>query len=136
MHAHSHTQTHTHTHKHRSPLAYNANPARERALYKHNTEKKMTLLRIRDADSSEGRGLVSWFAVHPVSMNNTNPYLSGDNKGAAEQFTEKWAEGREGMAPRFVAAFAQNNGADTTPNTYGAFCLDSGAWGGAAPRGG
>ncbi|KAI8469411.1 MAG: Neutral/alkaline nonlysosomal ceramidase [Monoraphidium minutum] len=107
----------------------------------------MTLLRVTDAGgdgaagyaaasdgaaagrapaAGRGRGLLSWFAVHPVSMNNTNPYVSGDNKGAAEQFTEKWAaaEGRAG--PGFVAAFAQNNGADTTPNTRGASCLDTG----------
>jgi hypothetical protein len=60
----------------------------------------------------------------PASLAARAP--SGDNKGAAEHFTEKWAAGREDMAPGFVAAFAQNNGADTTPNTYGAFCLDSG----------
>lgn len=36
----------------------------------------------------QGRGLVSWFAVHCTSLNNTNRLISGDNKGAAEFFTE------------------------------------------------
>jgi hypothetical protein len=79
--ARTRTQTHAlkHTHTHaarRSPTAYEANPARERALYKHDTEKTMTLLRVSEAGGEgRGRGMLSWFAVHPVSMNNTNPYL-------------------------------------------------------------
>lgn len=132
----------------RSPSAYEANPEDEKALYKHNTDKTMTMIRVHEAEATpagktgpsnrgaakaargalRGRGMLNWFAVHPVSMNNTNPYLSGDNKGAAEQFTEKWAARQAGLGPGFVAAFAQNNGADTTPNVQGAFCLDSGGW--------
>ena len=34
----------------RSPTAYLANPAEERARYKHNTDKDMTLLKVLDAD--------------------------------------------------------------------------------------
>ena len=29
--------------------------------------------------------MVNWYAVHGTSMNNTNQYISGDNKGYAEQ---------------------------------------------------
>ena len=30
-------------------------------------------------------GMVNWYAVHGTSMNNTNKFISGDNKGYAEQ---------------------------------------------------
>ncbi len=92
-------------------------------------------------------------------MNNTNTLVSGDNKGAAAQFTEHWARtgaGRQaqpdqaagsssgssrngssssgegasrngsGVSPGLVAAFCQANVGDTSPNTLGAFCLDTG----------
>jgi hypothetical protein len=73
------------------------------------------------------RGLLSWFPVHPTSLNNTNTLLSGDNKGAAEQFVEKrWAPQQQGLEPGFLAAFVQSNGADTSPNILGTFCLDTG----------
>ena len=65
-------------------------------------------------------------------MNNTNPFISGDNKGAAELITEKWAQeaaaATEEMTPAFVAAFAQGSVGDTSPNILGAFCLDTGMW--------
>lgn len=33
--------------------------------------------------------VVSWFAVHCTSMNNTNVLISGDNKGYASYLFEK-----------------------------------------------
>ncbi len=76
------------------------------------------------------RGLLTWFPVHCTSMNNTNRLISGDSKGAAEQFAEHWGRRQEkGFAKGFVAAFAQSNVGDTSPNTGGAFCLDTGARG-------
>jgi neutral ceramidase len=111
-----------------SPTAYEANPASERAQYAHDTDKTMTMLRVTEAAPSEaprGRGLLNWFAVHPVSMNNSNSFISGDNKGAAELFTEQWAAKQPGLGPGFVAAFAQGAVGDTTPNTLGAFCYGS-----------
>jgi neutral ceramidase len=45
------------------------------------------------SSSEVGRGMISWFPVHCTSMNNTNPYVSGDNKGAAAQLVEKaWSK--------------------------------------------
>jgi neutral ceramidase len=96
---------------------------------------------------NRGLGAVSWYAVHCTSMNNTNRLLSGDNKGAAEQLLEAWAAPQgsslrrsaslmdvelpamveEPMVEGFVGAFAQSNVGDTSPNTLGAFCLDTGA---------
>ena len=123
----------------RSPTAYLNNPAEERARYQHDTDKNMTILKIKD--SSKGRGLLSWFAVHPTSLGNSNTYLSGDNKGLAEQFTERgWgqvqAKGKQSSSKKgqkksnssssnsdgFVAAFVQPNHGDTSPNVRGTFC--------------
>ncbi len=69
------------------------------------------------------RGAVTWFPVHCTSINNTNTLISGDNKGTAAQLLEKW--GAENASSPFIAAFAQANVGDTSPNTQGAFCLDT-----------
>lgn len=91
-------------------------------------------------------GAFSWFPVHGTSMNRTNQLISGDNKGAAARFMEDWFQkimptNKTGMVPGqpspsvmhkvrrnayFVAAFCQSNVGDTTPNTLGPFCMDSG----------
>lgn len=128
----------------RSPTAYLENPAWERQLYGGDIDKQMTLLRVDDA---QGRalGAFSWFPVHGTSMNNTNSLVSGDNKGSAAQFMEHWAAARpvggaqqaqqaqqaQHKAPAdvsdgLVAAFCQANVGDTSPNTQGAFCMDTG----------
>lgn len=110
----------------RSPTAYLANPFSERALYKYDVEKDLHLLKIEGPDG-RGRGLLTWFPVHCTSMNNTNRLLSGDNKGAAEVFTEDWAAAHpDRAAPNFTAAFVQSSVGDTSPNVQGAFCLDTG----------
>lgn len=63
------------------------------------------------------------FAVHGVSVNNTNRLINGDNKGYAAYATEKHynPDSLPGKGP-FVAAFAQANEGDVSPNTLGAFC--------------
>ena len=75
-----------------------------------------------------GLGSVSWFPVHCTSINNTNSLISGDNKGVAAQLMEKWASSKQSNVSSgdFVAAFAQANVGDTSPNTQGAFCADTG----------
>ncbi|KAG0620919.1 hypothetical protein M758_4G254800 [Ceratodon purpureus] len=183
----------------RSPSAYLNNPPDERAKYKYDVDKDMSLLKFVDAEWGPV-GSFSWFPVHGTSMNRTNQLISGDNKGAAARFMEDWFETNEkdslqsenmeslkhsknygtvkrslrrrssilgnlrevaGMnikeiaaqirasgghastrlasivsrvrskfanpsGPPFVAAFCQSNVGDTSPNTQGAFCLDSG----------
>ena len=85
-----------------------------------------------------GTGAISWFPVHCTSINNTNDLISGDNKGVASQFLEKWAAkqsmgtagasnpGQLQVTGDFVAAFGQANVGDTSPNIQGAFCQDTG----------
>ncbi|RUS88499.1 hypothetical protein EGW08_003757 [Elysia chlorotica] len=110
----------------RSPSAYLNNPKEERAEYNYDVDKLMTVLKIVDAQG-KGMGMISWFAVHCTSMNNTNHMLSSDNKGYASMLFE--AEMNNNAAPGqgpFVAAFAQSNEGDVSPNTKGPHCIDSG----------
>ncbi len=51
----------------RSPTAYLANPAEERARYQYDQDKDMTVLRFDDANGN-ARGLLSFFAVHGTSL--------------------------------------------------------------------
>ena len=76
-------------------------------------------------------GSVAWFPVHCTSINNTNQLISGDNKGVASQLMEVWARtnvsGTDAEAGAgLVAAFGQSNVGDTSPNTKGTFCMDTG----------
>eukprot|EP00117_Sycon_ciliatum_P000562 scpid53224/ scgid6579/ Neutral ceramidase B; Acylsphingosine deacylase 2B; N-acylsphingosine amidohydrolase 2B len=110
----------------RSPTAYLWNPAEERAQYEHDTDKLMTVLKLVDAKMT-GIGMISWFAVHCTSMNNTNRLISSDNKGyAALLFEETMNPGHFPGQGDFVAAFAQGNEGDVSPNTKGARCIDTG----------
>ena len=58
----------------RSPAAYLLNPKEERAQYKYNVDKEMTLLGFRDADGN-GLGFLNWFVFLVdiiVNMNSCN----------------------------------------------------------------
>ncbi|XP_027548664.1 putative neutral ceramidase C [Neopelma chrysocephalum] len=110
----------------RSPFSYLANPAAERSRYSSNTDKEMVILKMVDEDG-EDLGLISWFAVHPVSMNNTNHLVNSDNVGYASYLFEQ--NKNKGMLPgegSFVAAFASSNLGDVSPNTRGPTCANTG----------
>ncbi|NWI81582.1 ASAH2 ceramidase, partial [Dryoscopus gambensis] len=110
----------------RSPFSYLENPASERSRYSSNTDKEMVVLKVVDEDGHE-LGLISWFAVHPVSMNNSNHLVNSDNVGYASYLFEQ--EKNKGMLPgegSFVAAFASSNLGDVSPNTRGPFCANTG----------
>jgi neutral ceramidase len=53
-------------------------------------------------------------------VNNTNRLINGDNKGYASYLVEKMMN--RGNTGKFVAAFAQSNEGDVSPNTLGAYC--------------
>jgi neutral ceramidase len=103
----------------RSAEAYLLNPATERALYSSDVDKTMTLLRLDRATGAEV-GQINWFPVHATSMGNDNLLISGDNKGYASYLHEK-AKGTNYAATTqtFVAAFANSNEGDVTPNIHG-----------------
>ncbi|XP_078658590.1 neutral ceramidase B-like isoform X2 [Branchiostoma floridae x Branchiostoma belcheri] len=110
----------------RSPTAYLNNPESERAKYDANTDKNMVVLKFVDQHGT-GLGMISWFAVHCTSMNNTNGLISGDNKGYASQlFEADMNPGSLAGQGSFVAAFAQSNEGDVSPNTRGPHCQDTG----------
>lgn len=97
----------------RSQAAYINNPEDERAQYENNTDKQMTLLKFVTGEGVAG--VLNWFAVHPTSMTYDNKLISGDHKGHAEQLFEVMADAGE-YTPNFVAAFANSNCGDVTPN--------------------
>mmetsp|Transcript_1911 Transcript_1911/g.3344 ORF Transcript_1911/g.3344 Transcript_1911/m.3344 type:complete len:677 (+) Transcript_1911:373-2403(+) len=100
----------------RSPTAYNANPAGERAKYNSDTDSEMTVLKFEDSDGTP-LGMLNWYSVHPTSMPKSNTLINGDNKGYASILFESYF-------PNFVAAFASTNLGDVSPNVRGAFCDD------------
>ena len=125
----------------RSPSSYLLNPADERSAWaaEGDTDKKMTLLKIDSAASTATAGTtgpvtttpigtINWFAVHCTSMNNTNHLISGDNKGYASFLFERAMNPPSTPAGHgaFVAAFAQSNLGDVSPNTRGPHCQDTG----------
>jgi neutral ceramidase len=102
----------------RSPEAYLRNPSTERSQHTYDTDKRMTLLRLQ-TDTGTEVGLINWFAVHATSMGNDNLLISGDNKGYASYLFEKLKSTNYTAARTFVAAFAQSNEGDVTPNIHG-----------------
>lgn len=96
----------------RSRVAYQNNPQAERERYDADTDStQMTLLKFVVA--GQPVGILNWHPVHPTSMSCFNKLISGDNKGYAEYVVEHSQRSRD---PLFVAAFAQSNCGDVTPN--------------------
>ncbi|ORX56424.1 Neutral/alkaline nonlysosomal ceramidase [Hesseltinella vesiculosa] len=104
----------------RSPAAYLLNPQSEREQYPYDVDKTMSLLGFHT--EKEDLGLISWFAVHGVSVNKTNTLVNGDNKGYAAYQVERFARSHNLSQENFVAAFAQANEGDVSPHTLGSFC--------------
>lgn len=87
----------------------------------------MTLLKFVATKDNRELGMINWFAVHGTSMNSSNRLVSSDNKGLASLLFEKWKNNdHRSEGPPFVAAFAQANEGDVSPNTRGARCIDTG----------
>nr|KAF6424487.1 N-acylsphingosine amidohydrolase 2B [Molossus molossus] len=110
----------------RSPSSYLQNPPSERARYSSNTDKEMIVLKMVDLNGDD-LGLISWFAIHPVSMNNSNHLVNSDNMGyAAYLFEQEKNKGHlPGQGP-FVAAFASSNLGDVSSNILGPRCINTG----------
>lgn len=64
--------------------------------------------------------VLNWYAVHPTSLTTKNTLISSDNKGYAEYLLEHDDHGVDyytGEGDGFVAAFANANTGDNSPNT-------------------
>lgn len=98
----------------RSLIAYEQNPVSERDGYADTIDKDMTLLKF--VDESGDIGMINWLAVHPTSMTFFNRLISGDHKGYASLNIERKKGVTYQNDGEFVAAFAQTNAGDVTPN--------------------
>jgi neutral ceramidase len=100
----------------RSPSAFARNPVSDRSVFPGGIDPQTTLLRI----DREGRpvGAVNFFATHGTSMTNRNTLISSDNKGYAAYHWERLVEGSDYLGGQlgFIAAFAQTNPGDMSPN--------------------
>jgi len=108
----------------RSPYAYLANPASERAQYTDDVEKTMTMLRFQREADGKNIGLLTWFSVHGTSALENNTHVTGDNKGVAQYLFESSMANDDSAADGFVAGFSQASVGDTSPNVLGAWCDD------------
>jgi neutral ceramidase len=100
----------------RSPTAFARNPDADRAIFPNGIDPLTTLMRIeRDGQPV---GAINFFATHGTSMTNQNTLISGDNKGYAAFHWERLVESADYLVgqPAFIAAFAQTNPGDMTPN--------------------
>lgn len=61
----------------RSPSAYLANPASERAKYTDNVDKALTILRFQRESDGLNTGILAWHSVHGTSMLANNTHVSG-----------------------------------------------------------
>lgn len=101
----------------RSPTSFERNREEERAFFPDAIDPQTTVVRI-DQKGQEV-GAINFFATHGTSMTNRNTLISGDNKGYAAYHWERLVEGvdyRSDGPPPFVAAFAQTNAGDMSPN--------------------
>lgn len=99
----------------RSPQSFDRNPAADRQVFPDRVDPRTMVLRLE----REGRlvGVVNWFATHGTSLTNRNMLISGDNKGYAAYHWERLVAGSTSLErPPLVAAFAQTNAGDMSPN--------------------
>lgn len=95
--------------RNRSLLSHLKNP--DIAGYEDGIDSQMSVLSFVDANG-ELAGAISWFPVHSTSMTNANHLISPDNKGYASYHWEHDVSRKSG----FVAAFAQTNAGNLSPN--------------------
>ncbi len=99
----------------RSPIAYEQNPANEKAKYNGNTDKEMLLIKFVKDDGKE-IGCINWYAIHPTNRGNKNKLITGDNKGYASYLFEKEMGSNIQEKETFIAAFANSNCGDISGN--------------------
>ena len=100
----------------------NASINRSLVAYENNTDAdafesidpEMTVLKF--TQSGKEVGMISWFAVHPTSLSNSYQYNSSDNKGFAALKFERLKNSTYEAEGSFVAAFANTNAGDMSPN--------------------
>ncbi len=100
----------------RSRVAFELNPPEDKAELPNGIDPAVTVLRLRQGGRDVGA--ITWFATHGTSLTDRNTLISADNKGYASY---RWEHDEMGVRypdgpASFVAAFAQTNPGDITPN--------------------
>lgn len=101
----------------RSRIAFDRNPHEDRRHFPDAIDPQTSLLRIERRGTPVGA--INWFPCHATSMSGDNRLISSDNKGYAAYHWERDVHGveyRGDPAPSFIAAFAQTNAGDMSPN--------------------
>ncbi|WP_299052705.1 neutral/alkaline ceramidase [uncultured Nocardioides sp.] len=100
----------------RSAESFALNPRRDRRRFPGGIDPQSTTLTVRRGGVLVGA--LTWFAVHGTSLTAENRLVSGDNKGYAAYAWERLGRGvdRRDADPDLVAAFAQTNAGDMSPN--------------------
>ena len=100
----------------RSPAAFARNPDADRAYFPAGIDPQTSVVGLKRGGDLVGA--INFFATHGTSMSNRNTLISGDNKGYAAYRAERLEAGVDylGGQPPFIAAFAQTNPGDMTPN--------------------
>ncbi|MFF2087963.1 neutral/alkaline ceramidase [Nocardia sp. NPDC058176] len=100
----------------RSRVAFDRNPADDRAVFPDAVDPAVTTIVF--ARAGRRVGALTWFATHNTSMTNANRLISSDNKGYASYAAEHLEHGVRHLdgKPDFLAAFAQTNAGDMSPN--------------------
>ncbi|MBU3914906.1 neutral/alkaline ceramidase, partial [bacterium] len=86
--------------------------------YATDVNDTMTVLKLVN-DNGDEVGLIDWFAVHNVSGTQDFRLISGDNKGVASQLFESLKGTQPPLNRGFVAAFANSEEGDVSPNICG-----------------
>jgi neutral ceramidase len=102
--------------RNRSAPAFRRNPASDRAAFPQEIDPLMSVLTLRRG--GKAIGALSLFPTHGTSMTKRNTLISGDNKGYAAYHWEHDEAGVRYLTDKapFVAAFAQTNAGDMSPN--------------------
>jgi neutral ceramidase len=100
----------------RSRVAFELNPPEDKAEFPGAVDPMVTVLRLRQG--GKDIGAITWYATHGTSLTDRNTLISADNKGYASYRWEhdEWGVRHVDGPPAFVAAFAQTNAGDITPN--------------------
>lgn len=110
----------------RSKPAFNMNSQAERREFLNRrgqeiqVDKRVVQLNLFQPDG-RATGIINWFGVHPTTVGQRQTLVSTDNKGYASLALEK-AFGTRYDVPKgqntFVAAFAQKDEGDASPNIF------------------
>ncbi|MFD6159109.1 neutral/alkaline ceramidase [Nocardia sp. NPDC060256] len=100
----------------RSRVAWELNPVADKQHFPEAIDPAVTVLSL--VKGGRQVGAITWFSTHCTSMTNENRLISADNKGYASFSYEHLEHGVRYLdgAPDFVAAFAQTNAGDMSPN--------------------